>query len=76
MLELASLGAQVLNNRSVELAKKYNVDVYKRQGLVARDQTQAHPIRKGSDDTLFALVDGTVRFERVGKTGKKCSVKQ
>ncbi|MCI6640365.1 MAG: aspartate kinase [Pygmaiobacter massiliensis] len=25
MLELASLGAQVLNNRSVELAKKYNV---------------------------------------------------
>ena len=30
----------------------------------------------GSDDTLFALVDGTVRFERVGKSGKKCSVKQ
>ncbi|MBD9126532.1 MAG: 50S ribosomal protein L27, partial [Faecalibacterium prausnitzii] len=26
--------------------------------------------------TLFALVDGTVRFERVGKNGKKCSVKQ
>ena len=31
---------------------------------------------KGSDDTLFALVDGTVRFERVGKSGTKCSVKQ
>ena len=27
MLELASLGAQVLNNRSVEMAKKYNVEV-------------------------------------------------
>ena len=27
MLELASLGAQVLHNRSVELAKKYNVDL-------------------------------------------------
>ena len=27
MLELASLGAQVLNNRSVELAKKYNVEL-------------------------------------------------
>lgn len=30
----------------------------------------------GSDDTLFALVDGTVRFERVGKDGKKCSIVQ
>ena len=30
---------------------------------------------KGSDDTLFALVDGTVRFERGGKSGKKCGVK-
>ena len=27
MLELASLGAQVLNNRSVEMAKKYNVEI-------------------------------------------------
>ncbi len=28
----------------------------------------------GKDDTLFALVDGTVRFERVGKDGKQVSV--
>ena len=27
MLELATLGAQVLNNRSVEMAKKYNVEL-------------------------------------------------
>ncbi len=27
MLELATLGAQVLNNRSVELAKKYNIEL-------------------------------------------------
>ena len=27
MLELATLGAQVLNNRSVEIAKKYNVEL-------------------------------------------------
>ena len=26
MLELATLGAQVLNNRSVEMAKKYNIE--------------------------------------------------
>lgn len=28
----------------------------------------------GRDDTLFALVDGTVRFERKGKDGKQVSV--
>ena len=28
----------------------------------------------GKDDTLFALVDGTVKFERVGKTGKQVSI--
>ena len=28
----------------------------------------------GSDDTLFALADGTVRFERVGKDKKRVSV--
>ena len=33
MLELASLGAQVLNNRSVELAKKYGVNLEVRSSL-------------------------------------------
>lgn len=28
----------------------------------------------GKDDTLFALVDGTVKFERVGKDGKQVSI--
>ena len=28
----------------------------------------------GSDDTLYALVDGVVRFERVGKDKKQVSV--
>ncbi len=28
----------------------------------------------GKDDTLFALVDGTVRFERLGKDGKQVCV--
>lgn len=28
----------------------------------------------GKDDTLFALIDGTVRFERVGKDGKQVSI--
>lgn len=33
MLELATLGAQVLHNRSVEMAKKYNVNLEVRSSL-------------------------------------------
>ena len=29
-----------------------------------------------SDDTLFALVDGRVHFERMGRDRKRCTVKQ
>ena len=39
--------------------------------------TKIHPgtnVGKGGDDTLFALVDGTVKFERMGKDRKKVSV--
>ena len=31
-------------------------------------------VGKGKDDTLFSLVDGTVKFERMGKDRKKVSV--
>ena len=31
---------------------------------------------RGSDDTLFALADGKVCFERVGRDRKKVSIKQ
>ena len=39
--------------------------------------THIHPgnnVGIGSDDTLYALVDGTVRFEKMGKDRKKVSV--
>ncbi|MBR2338418.1 MAG: 50S ribosomal protein L27 [Clostridia bacterium] len=39
--------------------------------------THIHPgvnVGIGSDDTLYAKVDGTVRFERVGKDRKRVSV--
>lgn len=45
--------------------------------LVRQRGTHIHPgnnVGIGSDDTLFALVDGKVRFERVGKDRKKVSV--
>ena len=31
-------------------------------------------VSRGRDDTLFALIDGVVKFERQGKTRKKVSV--
>ncbi|MBO7690872.1 MAG: 50S ribosomal protein L27 [Clostridia bacterium] len=45
--------------------------------LVRQRGTHIHPgnnVGKGSDDTLFALIDGTVKFERMGKDRKKVSV--
>jgi large subunit ribosomal protein L27 len=45
--------------------------------LVRQRGTKIHPganVGIGSDDTLFALIDGRVKFERLGKTRKKVSV--
>jgi large subunit ribosomal protein L27 len=45
--------------------------------LVRQRGTKIHPgvnVGKGSDDTLFALVDGKVKFERLGRDRKKVSV--
>ncbi|MDE6967129.1 MAG: 50S ribosomal protein L27 [Clostridia bacterium] len=45
--------------------------------LVRQRGTKFHPgmnVSIGKDDTLFALVDGVVRFERKGKTDKQVSV--
>ncbi len=45
--------------------------------LVRQRGTKIHPgvnVKRGSDDTLFALVSGKVKFERVGKDKKQVSV--
>lgn len=45
--------------------------------LVRQRGTHIHPgenVGKGSDDTLYALSDGVVRFERLGADRKKVSV--
>ena len=45
--------------------------------LVRQRGTKFHPgnnVGIGGDDTLFAKVDGVLRFERVGKTRKQVSV--
>ena len=45
--------------------------------LVRQRGTKIHPgtnVGIGKDDTLFALVDGVVRYERMGKDKKKATV--
>ena len=45
--------------------------------LVRQRGTHIHPgvgVGSGSDDTLFALVDGKVRFERLGRDRKTVNV--
>jgi len=45
--------------------------------LVRQRGTKIHPgtnVGKGRDDTLFALIDGQVRFERWGRDRKKVSI--
>ena len=45
--------------------------IYRQRG------TKIHPgvnVGRGGDDTLFALVDGVVRFERLGRDRKQASV--
>lgn len=45
--------------------------------LVRQRGTHIHPgknVGRGSDDTLFALIDGTVKFERFGRDRKRVCV--
>ena len=45
--------------------------IYRQRG------TKIHPgtnVGRGADDTLFALVNGVVKYERLGKDKKKVSV--
>ena len=45
--------------------------------IIRQRGTRIHPgnnVKRGRDDTLFAVLDGVVTFERLGKTKKKVSV--
>lgn len=58
--------------------KRYGGQVVRAGNILVRQRgTKFHPgsnVGRGNDDTLFALVDGIVTFERRGKSGKKVSV--
>jgi len=45
--------------------------------IIRQRGTKIHPglnVAKGGDDTLYALIDGKVQFERFGKSKKRVSV--
>ena len=58
--------------------KKSDGQIVKAGNIIVRQRgTNVHPgvnVGIGSDDTLFALIDGAVKFERKGKDKKQVSV--
>ena len=59
-------------------AKRADGQFVKAGNILYRQRgTKIHPghnLGRGGDDTLFALVDGTVKFERKGRDKKQVSV--
>ena len=62
MLELASLGAQVLNNRSVELAKKYNVEL---EVLSSLNPVPGTVVKEVTKDMEGMLIKGVAKDKDV-----------
>lgn len=58
--------------------KRYGGEVVRAGNILVRQRgTRFHPgsnVKRGSDDTLFSLVDGVVRFEPKDKRRLKVSV--
>jgi large subunit ribosomal protein L27 len=58
--------------------KRFGGQFVRAGNILARQRgTKFHPgnnVGRGSDDTLFALTDGVVKFERKDKTRTKISV--
>lgn len=58
--------------------KRYDGQIVKAGNILVRQRgTRIHPginVLVGKDDTLFAVIDGQVKYERKGKTKKRVSV--
>jgi large subunit ribosomal protein L27 len=58
--------------------KKFGGQVVRAGNIIIRQRgTKVHPgqnVKKGSDDTLFSLIDGIVSFERQGRRKMRVSV--
>ena len=64
MLELASLGAQVLMNRSVELAKRYGVELEVLSSLVRKPGTKVKEVAKRMEEMK---ITGIAKDEKVAR---------
>ena len=82
MLELATLGAQVLNNRSVEMAKKYNIELEVLSSGVAKDTNVARisvtciPDKPGLAFKMFSKLSARdinvdIILQSIGRDGTK-----
>ncbi len=63
MLELATLGAQVLNNRSVEMAKKYNIELEVLSSLTREPGT----IVKEESSVEKMLINGVAKDDSIAR---------
>ena len=58
--------------------KRYGDQLVVPGNIIVRQRgTKIHPgknVSKGKDDTLFAIIDGKVKFSRKGKTKKQVSI--
>ncbi|MBQ5969830.1 MAG: aspartate kinase [Clostridia bacterium] len=70
MLELATLGAQVLNNRSVEMAKKYNVEIEVLSSMVKEPGTIVREVAK-MEKMLIRGVTKDTDIARISVVGMK-----
>ncbi|MBE6824902.1 MAG: aspartate kinase [Ruminococcaceae bacterium] len=68
MLELATLGAQVLNNRSVEMAKKYNIELEVLSSLTKKPGT----IVKEKPKMEKMLISGVAKDTNVTRISVTC----
>ena len=69
MLELASLGAQVLHNRSVEMAKRYNVKLEVLSSFSGQPGTKVKEVAKGMEQTHVSGVAKDKNVARLALVG-------
>ena len=68
--QFVKAGNILYRQRGTQFVKAGNI-LYRQRG------TKIHPgvnVGRGGDDTLFALVDGIVRYERKGRDKKQVSI--
>ena len=69
MLELASMGAQVLHNRSVELAKRYGVPLEVLSSYVRKPGTIVKEVTKGMEETKISGIAKDDKIARIALVG-------